>query len=313
MKKIVVAIALTAFLCGLAACATAPAPKAGASAGGGQKIPSAPLVNKGPKKRVAVIAFENKSGYGRARIGQTATDILITELVKSDQFIVVERDKLGVILGEQKLEQGSFMDTATAARTGRLLGVNAIVTGAVTNFGVNTEGTDVMGYKKKEQTAECTVDIRVVDAETGRILYADSGKGVKTYEATSFNGMGQKANYNETIEGDALRAAVSTFLNNVMTQISYLEWAGKIAKVAGNMVYVNAGHKTGLTVGTVLQVRALGDEIRDPDTGLSMGRTPGQFRGDLQVADYFGEDGSVCMVLNGAGFDVGDEVKIKKN
>jgi len=309
MKKLSLFV-LAAFALSLAGCASAP--KASGTAGGGQEIPDAPLVNKGPKKKVAVLDFENKARYGKGRLGDAATDILVTELVKSDQFIVIERQKLDVLLAEQNLERREFMDPNTAAQTGRVLGVNAIVTGAVTQFGVKTEGTDVMGYKKKVQTAECVVDIRVVDVETGQILYADSGKGVFTSEATQFMGMGQKAGYNEVLGGEALRAAISTFLNNVITQIAYLEWTGKIAKVSGNQVYVNAGQKTGLPIGSILEIKQLGEEILDPDTGISLGRAPGMKKGEVRVADYFGEDGSVCVILSGGGFSVGDQARIKQ-
>jgi curli biogenesis system outer membrane secretion channel CsgG len=60
----------------------------------------------GPRRRIGVVNFENKAPYAQARIGNTATDILITELVKSGKFIVVERDKMDKILEEQKLGQG---------------------------------------------------------------------------------------------------------------------------------------------------------------------------------------------------------------
>jgi curli biogenesis system outer membrane secretion channel CsgG len=290
----------------------ASAPKATGGGGAGQAIPNVPVATTGPKKRVAVVDFENKALYGKGRLGDTATDILMTELVKSDKFIVVERQKLESLLDEQKLQRESFMDPATAARAGRILGVNAIVTGAITQFGIKTEGTDVMGYKKKVQTAECVVDIRVVDVETGRVLYADSGKGVFQSEATEFMGMGQKAGYNEVIGGESLRAAISTFLNNVIAQIDYLEWTGKIAKVEGGLAYVNAGQKTGLPLGAMLVVREKGEVIVDPDTKVAIGEAPGARRGTLKVLEYFGEDGSVCQVQEGSGFQVGDQVRILK-
>ena len=296
----------------LLAVGCASAPKATGGAGGGQQIPNAGLVNKGPKKRVAVVDFENKALYGKGRLGATATDILMTELVKSGQFIVVEREKLQSILNEQKLQTQAFMDPATAVKTGKILGVNAIVTGAITQFGIKTEGTDTGVYKTKVQTAECVVDVRVVDVETGRILYADSGKGTFSSQATEVMGMGQKAGYNEVLGGESLRAAISTFLNNVITQINYVEWTGKVAKVEGKLVYVNAGQRTGLKVGDMLTVRQKGEVITDPDTGVPLGEAPGARKGTLQVAEYFGDDGSVCTIQEGSGFGVGDQVRILK-
>ena len=42
----------------------------------------------GPKRRIGVVEFENKSAYGQGRLGGAASDILVTELVKSGKFIV---------------------------------------------------------------------------------------------------------------------------------------------------------------------------------------------------------------------------------
>ena len=52
----------------------------------------------GLKRRIGVVDFENKTTYGAARLGTSASDILITELAKSGKFIVVERDKMNQIM-----------------------------------------------------------------------------------------------------------------------------------------------------------------------------------------------------------------------
>ena len=62
--------------------------------------------------------FENKTTYG-ARLGESATDILITELVKTNRFIVVERDKMDKLLEEQKLGLTGVIDPNTAAKAGK--------------------------------------------------------------------------------------------------------------------------------------------------------------------------------------------------
>src|SRR5580693_9452771 len=75
----------------------------------------------GLKRRVGVLDFQNKTKYGENRIGGAASDILITELVKSGKFIVVERDKLDTIMGEQKLDMTGAIDPNTAAKVGKIL------------------------------------------------------------------------------------------------------------------------------------------------------------------------------------------------
>src|ERR1700674_4613745 len=120
----------------------------------------------GLKRRIGVVDFQNKTTYGANRLGTSASDILITELAKSGKFIVVERDKMNSIMAEQKLGMTGAIDPSTAAKVGKILGLNAIVTGAISQFGEETEGSEYLITQSKNQIVKCTVDIRVVDAET---------------------------------------------------------------------------------------------------------------------------------------------------
>ncbi len=251
----------------------------------------------GPKRRVAVIDFENKTTYG-ARLGNTATDIMITELAKSGKFILVERDKMNKLLEEQKLGMTGVIDFNTAAKAGKILGLNAIVTGSVSQFGSKTEGSDYLITKTKRQIVEATVDVRVVDVETGQILYADSGKGVVKRSSGKFLGMGTKAGYDETLEGEALRAAIVKFVHNIIYQINAKPWSCRVAQVDKGNIYLNAGFTSGLKVGTKLTIYHLGQEIIDPTTGLSLGNVEDEI-GQIEVLRHFGEDGSIAKIIKG--------------
>src|SRR4030042_6076550 len=63
------------------------------------------ITHKGPKLRVGIVDFVNKSSYGAGRLGTSASDILTTELFKTGAFILVERAQLKQVLGEQALGQ----------------------------------------------------------------------------------------------------------------------------------------------------------------------------------------------------------------
>ena len=262
------------------------------------------------KRRIGVVDFENKTKYGEARLGTSASDILLTELVKSGKFIVVERDKINKIMEEQKLGMSGAIDPATAAKVGKILGLNAIVTGAVSQFGEETEGSEYLLTQSKRQVVKCTVDIRVVDAETGQILYADSGSGLAKKRSGGVLGLGTRAGYDETLEGDALRAAIVKFVNNIIQQVEKKPWSCRVADVDGSHVYLNAGHDSGLPVGTTLTAYHLGRAIKDPTTGLVLGNTEEKV-GEIKVARYFGEDGSVAEVTLGTALAAGDVCRLK--
>lgn len=252
----------------------------------------------GPKRRIGVVSFENKAPYAQTRIGNTATDILITELVKSGKFIVVERDRMDKIMDEQKLGQTGAIDPNTAAKVGKILGLNAIVTGSVSQFGVKSEGKDFIITQSKQQIVECTVDVRVVDAETGQVLLADSGKGIVRKASGKVLGMGNKSKYDETLEGEALRAAVVKFVDNIISQVNRKPWSCRVAAVEEGTIYLNAGQESGMSVGQKLAVYSQGKEIKDPTTGLVIGRTEREV-GALKIASFFGENGSIANVISG--------------
>src|SRR6187397_2118479 len=95
------------------------------------------------KPRIAVLEFKNKAdnqwwGHGGA---EAAQDVFVTELVKSGKFTVVDRERLDAMMQEKGLQQSGDIDPKTAIKLGKILGLNYLLTGAVTEYG----NTDVGG------------------------------------------------------------------------------------------------------------------------------------------------------------------------
>lgn len=256
----------------------------------------------GPKRRIGVVDFENKSAYGQGRLGGAASDVLITELAKTGKFIVVERDKINKIFEEQKLQASGAIDARTAVQVGKLLGLNAIVTGSISEFGVKTEGTDILLAQSKKQIAEVAVDIRVVDAETGQVLYADSGRGHAKSTKRALLGLGGRGGYDETLEGKALRASIVEFVDNIVSQVNKKPWSCRIAAVNQGRLYLNAGVNMGVSNGLKLDCFHLGKEIIDPTTGLVLGNEEVAL-GRVEVVGSLGEtgEGSVAKFVRPTG------------
>lgn len=244
----------------------------------------------GPKRRIGVVEFENKSAYGQGRLGGAASDILVTELVKSGKFIVVERDRMNKILDEQKLQSQGMTDPQTAAKVGQILGLEAIVVGSVSQFGVKKEGSDYLLTQSKRQVADVTVDIRLIDVQSGQVILADSGKGMAKSSKASFLGMGTKGGYDETLEGEALRAALVQFVANISSQLNKKPWSCMVAAVANDQLYLNAGQDSGVASGMKLDCFRQGAEIRDPRSNLVIGHVE-EYLGRAEVNGNCGEAG----------------------
>jgi curli biogenesis system outer membrane secretion channel CsgG len=250
---------------------------------------------------VGVVNFQNKTSSKKIRIGEAAADILGTILQKTGRFIIVPQQDVSSILDQQALGASGAVNPATAANMGKILGLNAMATGAITAYSEAEEGSDYLVYKKKKQIARVTVDYRIVDTTTGIQMVADSGQGVYEKKTGGALGLGSKSSYDADLRDGALRDALTKAMVNMLPQFERQEWSGRIASIKGRTVYLNAGQKTGLKVGDLLIVQELGEEIIDPQTNVSLGRAPGSVKGEVMVTGFFGNDGSVATIKSGAG------------
>jgi curli biogenesis system outer membrane secretion channel CsgG len=159
--------------------------------------------------RVAVIDFENKTKYGARRLSDAAAEILISELSRSGNFIIVERNRLDAVLAELEFQLSDLSEGENSAEVGKILNVEYLITGVISNFGVKTEGRDMLIAKQKIQTATAEVDLKVIDVETAEIVFSAYGRGEAQKSIGSTFGVGGTGGYDETLAGDSLRAAIA--------------------------------------------------------------------------------------------------------
>src|SRR5437879_358486 len=134
------------------------------------------------KKRVAVMDFD----YGTVQsavsaiwgtnqdVGKGIADLLVQKLVQDGKYSVIERKALDKILAEQNFGNSNRADSSTAAKIGKMLGVDAIIIGSITQFGRDDKNTTVGGgglggitgrfgvggVQKREAKAVCNVTAR---------------------------------------------------------------------------------------------------------------------------------------------------------
>jgi curli biogenesis system outer membrane secretion channel CsgG len=267
---------------------------------------------RGPKLRVGVVNFQNKTPSKVLGIGEAAADILGTILQKTGRFIVIPQQDIEFILAQQRMGATGVVKPETAAEMGKVLGLNAIVTGAVTAYSETEEGSDYLIAKSKKQIARVTVDYRIVDTTTGVQLMADSGAGIYSKSVSRVLGMGSKAGYDPDLRDGALRDALAKAMVNMMQKLGTRKWNGRVAQVSGDKLYINAGQKSGLKVGDKLNVFRPGEEIIDPETKVKLGTTENLIGEAIVQQNDLGDQGdlSIATPTSGAGFKPGDVVKL---
>jgi curli biogenesis system outer membrane secretion channel CsgG len=161
----------------------------GAASGWGQET---------KKKRVAVFDFDNAAvqgsvrppfaGTGAPNLGKAAADLLITKLVQEGKVSVIERNAIDKLLAEQDFSNTNRTDPITAAKLGRILGVDAIILGTITHYDYadKTTGGGASRFggfggssmkTKHDINAKVQISTRLVSPDTAEVLAVSQGTG----------------------------------------------------------------------------------------------------------------------------------------
>lgn len=154
--------------------------------------------DRSEKPRIAVLEFKNKADnqwwyHGGAAAAQ---DVFVTELVKSGKFRVVEREQLQALMAEKNLTLSGDVDPKTAVRIGKLLGVNYLLTGSVTEYGVTDKGAHgsglgrLPGFSAGKRTFVAALNARLIDTSTGEVSWADEARSEDSSIKVSVGGFG---------------------------------------------------------------------------------------------------------------------------
>ncbi|MBI2156187.1 MAG: hypothetical protein HYU26_04650 [Candidatus Rokubacteria bacterium] len=301
MPKALQLLAVSLLLLPLAGgCATADAP-AGAQPAGLQpgvqvaQAPGAPAIvlppREGPKKRLAVIKFENvgrfAQAYGDWDIGGGLAAQLTTALIDSGHFIVVERAALGDVLREQEMGLEKVVSKETAAKVGQVFGAQLLVKGAVTEFtqgaeggglkvGIGLPGIGSLGGGGNTVSALVGIDLRLIDTSTGQVVRSvrAEGKAAKRGFAATIDvknvSLGGDA-FKETPLGQATREAITRAVAMIQAIMERVPWTGRVMEVAEGQIYINAGQDAAMKEGDTFAVTSVVRELTDPDTGAVRG------------------------------------------
>lgn len=297
------------------------------------------------KKRVAVFDFDYatvRSGVAAIfgtdiDVGKGVSDLLVKRLVQDGTYSVIERKAMDKILAEQNFSNSDRANPNSAAKIGKLLGVDAIIVGSITQFGNETKnvgaggagggfgGFGLGGFKHKNSKAIVTLDARIVDIDTGEIMAVADGKGESSRSSTSMLGGGGNwhgfgaggvdfgsSDFQNTIIGEAVKLAVDQMSTGVVAgapklQARTIKVEGVVAFVEMGKVVLNVGSKSGIKVGDQMSVERVSQEIKDPTTGKVLRRMSTEV-GKIEISDV-DDISSVGKVVSGTGFKVGDVVR----
>jgi len=273
------------------------------------------------KKRVAVSRFDDRTGSGYHSLGQGVSDMLATALVKSGKFAVLERQEIEKVMQEQQLGQSGLVTPESAPKVGQLLGAELFVVGAVTEFGTQERnvggGISMLGGGLSTKTARAVIDLRLVNTTTGEVIAAETEEGSESTTGMSVRysdiDFSNTSAWNDTDIGKATREAVDRCVQLISDNFGKVPWSGKILKVnSDGTVLMKPGSEGNVKEGMEFEVFRKGEEVKDPDTGLSLGAEESKV-GRIKVKEDI-LNGKACKadVVDGKDFKIGDIVREKK-
>ena len=204
-----------------------------------QVVPAALPAPTGPKKLVAVAEFENKTNWaGQVNLGVGMADQLITSLMDTKRFIVLERQSIQAVLREQDFASSGRTTAEGGAGTGKISRAQILIQGAVTEFeqrassGGGAIAVKGFAFSSSEARAHVAVDVRIYDTTTGQILASKACKGSAKSSGGSFGYSGGDFGFMAGGEARtpldmAVRDAINQAVFFIILELDKITWAAR--------------------------------------------------------------------------------------
>jgi curli biogenesis system outer membrane secretion channel CsgG len=220
-----------------------------------------------------------------AKLSESVEDGVINELVNMGGAKIVTRTELQKVISEHKFQQSGLVDDKSLVMLGKLAGVKFIVTGSITNVNLSYKTFEEAkqgaskhlglfgsllsaGLETQEGwNIEIEISIRILDVETGEILFSKAVRGKEIIGKTPY------PNYDALIGG--MKKAAAKGLEDARSHLSkHFVVRGYILQTRTSpdgkekSALINIGDKQGLKPGSKLIIYTF-QEIKDPFTGNS--------------------------------------------
>lgn len=263
------------------------------------------------RKKIALLSFFNEAPFGGDDLAVQATEEFRREISRSRDYLV-DPTAAQIFGSSKEIYSGGGVKLAQLTRKAKMAGVNLVIFGRITDARIRQASDEIGFVRKTKALAETKVEIKVFDVISSKELMSDTVDGSVHDDNFRFYVTEEEENlaYRQDLLRYSTRVAVRKFLPRLLQIGGKLDWTGRVAKIIGTKIYVNAGRDSGINIGDILKVITEGQDIYDPETGALIGVSKGDVKGTLEVADYFGPDGAIAILHSGGSVTEGDFVQL---
>lgn len=244
------------------------------------------------KKKVLIAYFDDRTSSGEEVFGDWMAEKLVKEVSqKTPHLIFIDYPMVKDFFEKRGLSERELESQKGLRLLSEAFGVHAVVTGQLSGPYLFT----TKGPKDQEELASSIIQIEA------KIFETRHGKMIKTLSvqnpliATKVKGTFAE----EKAKSKAIEMALMDLARVLYKELDRLEWFGRIAKVEGGEVYLNAGKLSGLKIGDVMEVLPIGSQEERKEV-----------KGRIQISSFLGIDASVARWIQGQKPEMMDIIKL---
>lgn len=272
------------------------------------------------KKKVGIIRFENRTHLK----GIEVEDIFLNRMLEimhkeCDEILLLNPGETGYPDGLIDLpkQPSGEIDNLYLAETGRQLGLNALITGALINVSDDREKHGMLWFKSTRIYVRVQIEAAVYDSETGAKLFDDTFShrieledlDVDFLEEYEFKIAELDSKTIDTILTEAFDEISSEMGEAICEALEEHPWRGFVTSINDDKIVISAGKTAGLEPGDILEVYSTDDIYQGAQNQRFF--IPGHKTGEIKII-IVDKNVSIAEVVSGENIKIGSSVRPKK-
>ncbi|MBT8365273.1 MAG: hypothetical protein KJP23_11260, partial [Deltaproteobacteria bacterium] len=150
--------------------------------------------------------------------------------------------------------RSGWINNLDLAKTGRQLGLNAIVTGALITITPNKRKEGIWWLKDTHYFVQVRIATEVYDTETGAKLLDESFVHEIEVDEMDLESIHADSEMNALIVDEAFGTIADNMGEKICNAIVFQPWKGFIASIDSDKIFLNFGENVGLKIGDLFEV-----------------------------------------------------------
>jgi curli biogenesis system outer membrane secretion channel CsgG len=298
---------ITFGLCALAMLLAAPA------AGAQEARPQIKTLGVGetaPTKALRTTAQKSGQTDSLNRLTDSLNEHLMVTFQNTHKFDIIARADLAALLKEQQLPAGLITDSEAKALPGKIRRLDFLLLTSITDFLDAKDGAFIegQGVRVDRRTVQATMVIKIFNTSTGSLM--QSIVLPVSHDQRGISRVANQGSGNGAIDDSLIEAVVGELAIKAAGRVVDIIYPPRVIGLAADVITINRGEGSGVAVDQTWEVFALGKEMVDPDTGVSLGREEVKL-GEIAITDVLPKFSKARLLGDNRGIEVGAVVRPK--